>query len=110
MPQEKIGHFLELLFSRGLLQNVAYGVNKIKFDSGEQQKATNAILTMKYSHTIAFYKEICQEINYSPMSDTSLWRVLPNGINPSQRKALAGLDDFTAAGIHCFQGLLGIAY
>ena len=108
MPQEKIGHFLELLFSRGLLQNVAYGVNKIKFDSGEQQKATNAILTMKYSHTIAFYKEICQKIDYSPMSDTSLWRVL-HRINPSQRKALAGLDDFTAAGMNSFQVLLGIA-
>ena len=58
MPQEKIGHFLELLFSRGLLQNVAYGVNKIKFASSEQQKVANATLTMKYSHTIAFYKEI----------------------------------------------------
>ena len=76
MPQEKIEHFLEFLFSRGLLQDVAYGVNKIKFDSGEQQKVANAILTMKYCQLIAFYKEICQEINYSPMSDTSLWRVL----------------------------------
>ena len=43
------------------------------------------------------------------MSDTSLWRVLPNGINPSQRKALPGLDDFTAAGMNGFQVLLGIA-
>ena len=34
MPQEKIEHFLEFLFSRGLLQDVAYGVKKIKFDSG----------------------------------------------------------------------------
>ena len=47
MPQEKIGHFLELLFSRGLLQNVAYEVNKIKFASCEQQKVANATLTMK---------------------------------------------------------------
>ena len=43
------------------------------------------------------------------MSDTSLWRVLPNRINPSQRKALAGLDGFTAAGMNGFQVLLGIA-
>ena len=55
MPQEKTEHFLEFFFSRGLLQDVACGVNKTKFDSGEQQKVTNAILTMKYSHTIAFY-------------------------------------------------------
>ena len=108
MPQDKIEHFLEFLFSGGLLQDVAYGVNKIKFDSGEQQKVTNAILTMKYSYTITFYREICQEINYSPMSDTSLWRVL-HGINPSQRKALVSLDDFTAAGMNAFQVLLGTA-
>ena len=108
MPQEKIEHFLEFLLPRGLLQDVAYGVNKIKFDSGEQPKVANAILTMKYSHTIAFYKNICQEINYSPVSDTSLWRVL-HRINPSQRKALAGLDDFTAARMNGFQVLLGIA-
>ena len=104
MPQEKTEHFLEFFFSRGLLQDVACGVNKTKFDSGEQQKVTNAILTMKYSHTIAFYKEICQEINYSPMSDTSTL----HRINPSQRKALAGLD-FTAAGMNGFQVLLRIA-
>ena len=106
MPQEKIGHFLEFFFSRGLLQNVAYGVNKLKFDSGEQLKVANAILTMKQSY-YAFYKEICQKINYSPMLDTSLWRVL-HRINPSQRKALANLDDFTAAGMNGFQVLLGI--
>ena len=32
LPQEKIEHFLEFLFSCGLLQDVAFGVNKIKFD------------------------------------------------------------------------------
>ena len=108
MPSEKIEHFLEFLFSRGLLQDVAYGVNKIKFDNGEQQKVSSAILLMKYSHTIAFYKEICQETGYVPMSDTSLWRIL-HSIKPSQRKALAGLDDITAAGMNGFKMLHGIA-
>ena len=108
MPKDKIEHFLEFLFSRNLLQDVAYGINKIKFDSGEEQKVANAILTMKFSHTIAFYKESCIEMNYAPMSDASLWRIL-HGINPSQRKALAGLDDVTAAGMNGFQMLLNIA-
>ena len=35
IPQEKIQHFLEFLFSRCLLQDVAFGVNKTKFDNGE---------------------------------------------------------------------------
>ena len=56
IPQENIEHFLEFLFSSGLLQDVAYGINKIKFDNGEEQKVANAILTMRYSHTITYYK------------------------------------------------------
>ena len=68
----------------------------------------NSILTLKYSHTIEFYKETCKETDYSPMSDSSLWRVL-HGIKPSQRKALAGLDDVTAAGMNGFKVLIDIA-
>ena len=108
MPQEKIEHFLEFLFSYGLLQDVAFAVNEIKFDNGEKQKVANAILMMKYSHTISFFKEICQETSYIPMFDTSLWRVL-HSIKPSQRKALAGLDDITAAGMNGFEVLINVA-
>ena len=108
MPQEKIEHFLDFLFTRGLLQDVAYGVNKIKFDNGDEQKVANSILTMKYSHTTEFYKEICRETDYVPMADTSLWRIL-HGINPSQGKALAGLDDVRAAGMNGFKVLADIA-
>ena len=108
MPQEKIQRFLEFLFSCGLLQDVAFGVNKIKFDNGEEQKVANAILMMKYGHTTSFYREICQETSYIPMSDTSLWRVL-HSIKSSQRKAFAGLDDVTAAGMNGFQVLINVA-
>ena len=60
-------HFLEFMFSRNLLQDVAYIINRIKFESGEEQKVANAILTMKFSHTIAFSKETCREVRYVPM-------------------------------------------
>ena len=42
------------------------------------------------------------------MSDTSLWRVL-HSIKPSQRRALAGLDNVTAAGMNSFQVLINVA-
>ena len=83
----KCEHFLEWIFMSGLLQDVAYGVSSVKYDSGEVQKVANAILTTKYSHTIAFYKEICRESQYTPLSDSSLWRIL-HAIKPSQRKSL----------------------
>ena len=43
----------------GLLQDVAYGVTKVNFDSGEEQKVAHAVLTAKVSHTIVFYQESC---------------------------------------------------
>ena len=45
---------------------------------------------------------------YSNVFDTSLWRVL-HSIKPSQRKALAGLDHVTAAGMNGFQVLINVA-
>ena len=101
---EKSEHFLDFLFSSGLLQDVAYGVSKLRFDNGETQVLPNAILQNKYSHTIQFYNDVCKEIGYTPLSSSSLLRIL-NALKPSQRKSLAGLDDITAEGMNGFQFL-----
>ena len=87
-----------------LLQDVAYGVTKIKYDSREEQKIAHAILTTKFSHTVCMYHESCKEMGYEPLSNSSLIRVL-HAIKPSQRKCLAGLDDVTAAGMNAFAEL-----
>ena len=50
----KSKYFLDFIISGGMLQDVAYGVTKIKHDSGEEQKMVDAILTTKLSHAIAF--------------------------------------------------------
>lgn len=63
---------------------------------------------MKYSHTISYYMQLCQESLYSPLSDPSLWRIL-HGIKSSQRKALAHLDDVTAAGMNGFSVLSNVS-
>ena len=68
------------------------------------KKVSNAILTMRYNHTISYYKKNCLDIGYEPISDSSCWSIL-KGIDPSQRKALAGLDDITAASMNGFTTL-----
>ena len=55
----KCEHFLDFVFMSGLLHDVAYGVTKIKYDSGEKQKVAHAVLTAKYSHAISFYLQSC---------------------------------------------------
>ena len=67
-------HFLDFIFSNGLLQDVAYGMTALKYDSGDVQ--TIAVLTTKFSHAIACYRETCTDVNYTPLSDSSLLRIL----------------------------------
>ena len=100
----KAEHFLDFLFSSGILQDVAYGTTKVKFQSGEEQCIAHAVITSKFSHTVVFYKQYWDSAKYSPLSDSSLWRIL-HGINPSQQKCLAGLDDVTAAAMTGFETL-----
>ena len=93
----KSEHFLDFIFSSGMLQDAAYGVTKVKYDSGDEQKVAHAILTTKFTHAIAFYIESCKITDFSPLSESSLWKIL-HAITPSQRKSLAGLDEITASG------------
>ena len=100
-------HFLDSIYSSGMLQDVANGVTRIKYDNGEEEKIAHAVLTSKYSHVISMYKESCKEVAYKPLSDTSLYRIL-HSIKPSRRKCLAGLDDTTAAGLTGFETLQNV--
>ena len=63
-----------MFFFSGILQDVAYGT-KVEFHSGEEQHIGNAVITSKFSHTIAFYKQYSDSKKYLPLSDSSLWRI-----------------------------------
>lgn len=98
-------HFLEFLFGSNLIQDVAYGTTIIKYDSGEKQLLPHAVLTAMRSHVIQDYKQHCtQKLSLSEdefLSDSTLWKILRN-IKPSQKRAMAGLDNVTANGLKGF--------
>ena len=96
MDTGKAEHFLDFLVSSDILQDVAYGATKVTFQSGEEQRIAHTVTTSNFNHTIAFYKQYCDSTKYSPLSDSSLWGIL-YGVNLSQQKYLAELDDVTAA-------------
>ena len=68
----------------------------------------HAILTTKYSHAIAFYIETCENTQFQPISESSLFRIL-KGIKPAQWKSLSGPDEITASGINGFEKLKSVA-
>ena len=57
---QKCEHFLDFVFMSGLLQDVAYGVTKVKFDSGDEQKVSHVVLTQYLFTSISFYLQSCK--------------------------------------------------
>ena len=98
----KVEHFLDFIFDSGLLQDVAYGINKLNYDSGDIQVLLKAILICKYSQLIEFYQHFCKESDYQPLSESTLWKIL-HTIKASQHKLLAGLDDIVADAMNGFK-------
>ena len=101
-------HFIEFLFSSDLLQDIAYGTNTLIYSNGQKQLLPKSILTMSRSHTIVSYKSYCESMELPiKISESSMWKIL-NQIKPSQRHALAGLDDISNTGLTAFSLLENI--
>lgn len=101
---QKCEHFLHYLFESAAIQDVAYGASTLVYDSGEKQIIPQAILTAMKTHTILQYHQFCSEVNYTPLSKSSLSHIL-KVLKPSQRHSLAGLDNTTVEGLEGFQML-----
>ena len=67
-PIAKVEHFLDFLFFSNLMQDVAYGVNKIKFDGGDKQKVAKSILKWN----VAIPLPITASFGQTPASSRSL--------------------------------------
>lgn len=99
---EKAQHFIDFLFSTGLLQEVAYGTVKLKFDSGDTITVSNTILNGIYEHSIKEYLIYCKEIKYDSLGATTLRKML-HKMKPRIRKKLAGVDSFIVEGVEAFE-------
>ena len=95
---DKAKHFIDFLFSSGAIQEMAHGTSLMRFDEVDNQRVPKAILTVMKSHVICLYKQLCDNTSFNPLSDSTLFRILSE-MKLTQRKALAGLDNVSAAGI-----------
>ena len=86
----KLEHFLSFIDRPYFYQDVAFGVRKIKLESGEQFTMPNVIRTVARATMIAQYMEFCESENFDHLSRSSPYRVL-SVRQASQRKSLSGI-------------------
>ncbi|CAH0546967.1 unnamed protein product [Brassicogethes aeneus] len=101
---EQVSHFIEWLFTSGLLKEEAYGTTNLKFESGEKMLITNTILDGVHEHVCREYLIYCSEVGYSCLGKTSLKNIL-KAIKPKTRQRVAGVDSFVVEGYAAFEDL-----
>ena len=97
----KTDHFLDFISRPCFLQDVAYGMRKLKLDSGEQITISNSIRTVIPSRIVKQYLAFCTESGFKPVGERTLFRIL-EVCQASQQKSLQGLDYVSTEGSEAF--------
>lgn len=98
----KARHFIDFLMTTGMLQEVAFGTTKLKFESGNKITISGTILNGIKENAVKQYIVHCAEINYERLGRSTLLNILDK-MNPHIRKKLAGVDSFVVEGIEAFE-------
>ena len=107
MNKAKLDHFIEFSNHPYFYQDVSYGTQVLKLESGERLAMPNVIRTVTKSTLISEYQKHCTKTEFSLLSHATLFRIL-NVREACQRKSLHGLDNTAADGSSAFDSMENI--
>ena len=102
-----VDHFLDFISRPELLQDVAFGTKTLKLDSGERITIPAVVRTMIPTRIIKQYISYCEEQQFEPAGERSLFRILDT-CSASMQKSLQGLDNISSEGAEAIDNLLKI--
>ena len=98
---EKVDHFVEYISRPECIQDVAFGTKTLKLDSGERIVIPAVVRTVIPSRIISQYLAYCEEQEFEPATERSLYRMI-EVCSASMQKSLQGLDNTTSEGADAF--------
>ena len=98
MDPAKIDHFLDFITSSTIVQDLPFGRKALTLSSGTKIDIPNVKRTVLPARLIKQYNQYCSEVNYTPLSSRTLFRILSEACVASVRKSLQGLDSCAAEG------------
>ena len=104
LDMSKIEHFLDFLFENKYLEDTYYGTTTLKLEDGTMFEIPQVVSTTIQSYVITVYQNHCATINYQPLTASCLHNVM-DSCKSVQRKALHGVDNYTADGLEGFDTL-----
>ena len=105
---QKATHFVDFLFMSSAIQETAHGTTMLRFEKIDSQRVSKAVLTVVRSHAIKLYLQYAETCCFQPLSESSLWKIISE-LKLTQKKALSGLYNVTAAVLSSISALIIIA-
>ena len=101
---DKLDHFLSFITSTQVIQDLPFGEKSLMLSTNVKITVPNVVRTLIPEQLVKQYKSYCEETNFTPMSRSTLCRIL-KVCSASVRKSLQGLDYISAEGAAAFDEL-----
>lgn len=108
VPQNKLAHFLNIVTSPHLIQDLPFGEKVVTLSTKDVIKIPNVVRNVVPECIVSQYMAYSKETDFVPMSRSTLLQVL-QACPPSTPKSLQGIDYTIAAGGKAFDTLGHVA-
>ena len=104
---QQVEHFIDFVLSPHISSDMPFGTRPTKMTDGTRLEFANMIRNSTATAIISQYKIYCQENEFKPLGDSTLYEILRK-CPAATRKSLAGLDGTSADGATAFEQLAKI--
>ena len=108
IPEVKLAHFLDFITSSHIIQDLPFGAKTITLSSKQIIQVPNVVRNMNPERIVKQCQAYSAESNYTPMSRSTLLRIL-RVCSASTQKALQGIDYISSACAQAFEDLEDVA-
>lgn len=105
MDEAKLEHALSFFFDPNYNEICSYGTRNLKFDNGDVITIPEVVRTVCHSSLVGLYKSFCDESNFKPLADSTLYKILAV-CSAAKRSNLTGLDNISADGTAACNSLM----
>jgi hypothetical protein len=101
LSEAKVDHFLDFITDPVFFKTSSYGSQEVTLSTGDILDMPNIVRPIMANHLIDCYLAYCDEVDFEPLSKSSLFRIL-NDCPATYGKNFQGLDNVSAQGMEGF--------
>lgn len=103
---EQVEHFISFITGQNAIQDLPFGLRKLRLTTGEEIEIPNVIRLLIPSRLVDQYLQFCRETGFEPLGKSTLLKIISESCSASVRKCMKGLDNYLAEGTRAIEDLI----